>query len=98
MAIETRDMQHIAKLARIHATEDELAALQVRLGNILNMVDQLQAVDTQGIEPLANPLEATQRLRADVVTEANCRDAMLALAPAAEQGLYLVPQVIDQVE
>lgn len=98
MAIETRDIEHIARLARIGIHADEVSALQTRLGNILAMVDQLQAVDTTGIEPLANPLEAVQRLRPDVVTEPDCRDAMLALAPASEQGLFLVPKVIDQVE
>lgn len=98
MAIEIRDIEHIARLARIGVQPDEVSALQTRLGNILAMVDQLQAVDTTGIEPLANPLETVQRLRPDAVTEADCREAMLALAPASEQGLFLVPKVIDQVE
>lgn len=98
MAIKISDIEHVARLARIRAEPGEVTALQSRLGNILAMVDQMQAVDTTGVEPLANPLETTQRLRADEVTEPNRREALQALAPATEQGLYLVPQVIDQVE
>jgi aspartyl-tRNA(Asn)/glutamyl-tRNA(Gln) amidotransferase subunit C len=59
------------------------------------MVDTLQAVDTSGIEPMANPLDATQRLRADVVSEENQRERFQAIAPASENGLYLVPKVIE---
>ena len=62
---------------------------------ILELVDQMQAVDTSDIEPMANPLDATQLLRADEVTEGNRRDAFQAIAPAVENGLYLVPKVID---
>ncbi len=59
------------------------------------MVSQMQAVDTSAIEPMANPLDATQRLRADVVTETDRRAEFQAIAPAVEEGLYLVPKVID---
>ena len=59
------------------------------------MVDQLQAVDTHNLEPMANPLDATQRLRPDKVTQSNRRDAFQAIAPAVENGLYLVPKVIE---
>ena len=60
-----------------------------------DMIDAMQAVDTAGVEPLAHPLEATQRLRADVVSETNQREAYQAIAPAVENGLYLVPKVIE---
>ncbi|MDL2424813.1 Asp-tRNA(Asn)/Glu-tRNA(Gln) amidotransferase subunit GatC, partial [Pseudomonas sp. BAgro211] len=63
--------------------------------NILGLIDAMQAVDTHGVEPLAHPLEATQRLRADAVTEENRREAYQAIAPAVEDGLYLVPKVIE---
>ncbi len=65
------------------------------MNSILGLVDQMQAVDTSGIEPLAHPLEASQRLRPDQVTESNQRDRYQAIAPATENGLYLVPKVIE---
>jgi aspartyl-tRNA(Asn)/glutamyl-tRNA(Gln) amidotransferase subunit C len=95
MAIEQDEIQKIAELARIRIADDQIGPLTDRIGEILGMVDQLQSVDTSKIEPLANPLDATQRLRADVVTESDRRDEFQAIAPAVENGLYLVPKVID---
>jgi aspartyl-tRNA(Asn)/glutamyl-tRNA(Gln) amidotransferase subunit C len=95
MAIEQDEIQKIAELARIRIADDQIGPLTDRIGEILGMVDQLQSVDTSAIEPLANPLDATQRLRADVVTESDRRDEFQAIAPAVENGLYLVPKVID---
>jgi aspartyl-tRNA(Asn)/glutamyl-tRNA(Gln) amidotransferase subunit C len=66
-----------------------------KISDILTMIDDMQAVDTSGIEPMANSLDATQRLREDTVTESNKRDELQAVAPATEDGLYLVPKVID---
>ncbi|TNF36729.1 MAG: Asp-tRNA(Asn)/Glu-tRNA(Gln) amidotransferase subunit GatC [Gammaproteobacteria bacterium] len=93
--IDRDTVSQVAGLARIRVSEAEIPELTQRLGNILAMVDALQAADTQGIEPLSNPLDATQRLRPDAVTEPNQRDRLLALAPASEQGLFLVPRVIE---
>ena len=73
----------------------EIPQTTATLNNILGLIDAMQAVDTTGIEPLAHPLEATQRLRADTVTEQNQRDAYQAVAPAVENGLFLVPKVIE---
>lgn len=95
MALERTEVEKIAHLARLGLAEDELTATTATLNNILGLIDAMQAVDTSGIEPLAHPLEATQRLRADVVTETNQRDAYQAIAPAVEQGLFLVPKVIE---
>ena len=95
MAIEQDEIQKIAELARIRIADDQIGPLTDRIGEILGMVDQLQSVDTSTIEPLANPLDATQRLRADVVTESDRRAEFQAIAPAVENGLYLVPKVID---
>jgi len=95
MAIEQDEIQKIAELARIRIADDQIGPLTDRIGEILGMVDQLQSVDTSAIQPLANPLDATQRLRADVVTESDRRDEFQAIAPAVENGLYLVPKVID---
>ena len=88
-------LEKIAELARIRIATDQIGQLTQRITEILSMVDQLQAVDTSDVEPMANPLDAVQRLRADEVTESNRRDAFQAIAPAVENGLYLVPKVID---
>ncbi|ERI51351.1 Asp-tRNA(Asn)/Glu-tRNA(Gln) amidotransferase subunit GatC [Pseudomonas sp. AOB-7] len=95
MALERSEVEKIAHLARLGLNEGDLPQTTATLNNILGLIDQMQAVDTQGIEPLAHPLEATQRLRADVVCESNQRDAYQAIAPAVENGLYLVPKVIE---
>jgi aspartyl-tRNA(Asn)/glutamyl-tRNA(Gln) amidotransferase subunit C len=95
MAIEQEEIEKIADLARVRISGQQIGEVTQRITEILGMVDQLQAVDTTGIEPMANPLDATQRLRADEVTEVNQRDAFQAIAPAVENGLYLVPIVIE---
>lgn len=95
MALERSDVEKIAHLARLGLDEADLPQTTATLNNILGLIDAMQAVDTQGIEPLAHPLEATQRLRADVVSESNQRDAYQAVAPAVENGLFLVPKVIE---
>ena len=95
MTLERSDVEKIAHLARLGLDEAELPQTTATLNSILGLVDQMQAVNTDGIEPLAHPLEAVQRLRADVVTEHNQRDAYQAIAPAVENGLYLVPKVIE---
>ncbi|WP_252274715.1 Asp-tRNA(Asn)/Glu-tRNA(Gln) amidotransferase subunit GatC [Pseudomonas subflava] len=95
MALERSDVEKIAHLARLGLSEGEIPQTTATLNSILGLVDAMQAVDTSGIEPLAHPLEATQRLRADAVTEQNQRDAYQAVAPAVESGLFLVPKVIE---
>ena len=95
MALERCDVEKIAHLARLGLNEAEIPATTEKLNTILGLIDQMQAVNTDGIEPLAHPLEATQRLRADRVTGHNQRDAYQAIAPAVENGLYMVPQVIE---
>jgi aspartyl-tRNA(Asn)/glutamyl-tRNA(Gln) amidotransferase subunit C len=95
MALERSDVEKIAHLARLGLDEADVPRTTDTLNSILGLVDRMQAVDTDGIEPLAHPLEATQRLRADVVGESNRRDAYQAIAPAVADGLYLVPKVIE---
>ena len=95
MALERSDVEKIAHLASIKLNEGDLPHITSALNSILGLVDEMQAVDIDGIEPLAHPLEASQRLRADVVTETNNREAYQSIAPAVENGLYLVPKVID---
>ncbi len=95
MSVSRSDIEKIAELARLRLDEDALAEVTQNITSILTLVDQMQAVDTTNIEPMANPQDATQRLRADIVTEPNQRAAFQAIAPAVEAGLYLVPKVID---
>ena len=95
MALERSDVEKIAHLASLGLNDADLPQTTAALNSILGLVDQMQAVDTSGIEPLAHPLEPTQRLRPDQVTESNQRDAYQAIAPAVENGLFLVPKVIE---
>ncbi len=95
MALERKDVENIAHLARIAINEEDIAPTTAKLSGVLDLIDKMQAVDTDGVAPLAHPLETSQRLRADTVTETDQRDAYQRIAPATEAGLYLVPQVIE---
>lgn len=95
MTIKQDEIEKIAELARIRISDQEIGNVTQRITEILTMVDQLQSVDTSEVMPMANPLDATQRLRADEVTQTNRREAFQAIAPAVENGLYLVPKVIE---
>jgi aspartyl-tRNA(Asn)/glutamyl-tRNA(Gln) amidotransferase subunit C len=85
----------IADLARLELSPGESAALQQQLNGILAMVDAMAAVDTEGVEPMSHPQEAMQRLREDAATETDQRAAFQSVAPETEDGLYLVPKVIE---
>lgn len=89
------DINHLARLAQLALAPAELAAVQEDLVRIITMVDQMRAIDTDGVEPLAHPLDAGQRLRTDAITETVDRDAYQAGAPATADGFYLVPRVVD---
>ncbi|MDB4837500.1 Asp-tRNA(Asn)/Glu-tRNA(Gln) amidotransferase subunit GatC [Marinomonas sp.] len=95
MSINKDDVQKIAHLARLALTEEDADKYQHSLSSVLALVEEMQSINTDGVLPLSNPLEMTQRLREDKVTEDNQRDNFLANAPQSEAGLFLVPQVID---
>lgn len=95
MSIERSQVETVAQLARLKITDQEMDSYVESLSNILDLVDQLQSVDTTDVAALSNPLDATQRLRADQVTEANQRENLQSNAPAVENGLFLVPKVIE---
>ena len=95
MALDNADILNIAKLARLQVDASQVDNYASSISSILNLVDSMQQVDTDGIEPLANPLDAQQRLRADQVTASNKRDEYLAIAPKTKAGLFLVPKVIE---
>lgn len=95
MSLGPEEVKKIAHLARLAVSEQDVAEYARNLSNILGMVDQMSAVDTQGIEPMAHPMDAAQRLREDAVTEQNQREKYQSIAPSVEAGLYLVPKVIE---
>ncbi|MBQ62180.1 MAG: Asp-tRNA(Asn)/Glu-tRNA(Gln) amidotransferase subunit GatC [Gammaproteobacteria bacterium] len=92
----TRDVvEKIAELAQLQIPDGELAAVSEKMSRVLDLVEEMQSADTAGIEPMANPLDATQLLRPDVVTEHDQRRLYQDIAPETKDGLYLVPKVID---
>jgi aspartyl-tRNA(Asn)/glutamyl-tRNA(Gln) amidotransferase subunit C len=95
MSLSEDQIRRLAHLARIAVREDESATVTERLNRVLGLIDQLQAVDTDGIEPMSHALEVVQPLRPDAVTESDQRSLFQAAAPAVEDGLYLVPKVIE---
>lgn len=95
MSLDRSDVEQIAHLARLQIDAADIDSYSDSLNSILSLVDQMQAINTEGVEPLAHPLDAVQRLRADEVTEINQREALQAVAPATEEGLFLVPKVIE---
>ena len=95
MSLENADIDKIAILARLQVTPSETSDYANSISSILSLIDQMQQVSTEGVEPLSNPHDASQRLRKDEVTCDNQREAFIALAPAAQDGLYLVPKVLD---
>jgi aspartyl-tRNA(Asn)/glutamyl-tRNA(Gln) amidotransferase subunit C len=95
MSLDLAQIRRIAGLARIDVTDAEAQRVLDQLTDIFRMIERMQAVDTTGVEPMAHPLGGAQRLRDDVVTEGDARAANLANAPAQEDGLFLVPRVIE---
>jgi aspartyl-tRNA(Asn)/glutamyl-tRNA(Gln) amidotransferase subunit C len=95
MAFDKTEVEKVAQLARLHISDSEIDEVTGRITDILALIDQMQSVDTDAVAPLAHPLDLTQRLREDDVTESNRRDELQLLAPEVEDGLYLVPKVIE---
>ena len=95
MSVSSEQVRHIAKLARIAMSDQEIERLAPELNNILGWVEQLGEVNTDGVEPLTAVIDQKLRLRDDVVTEGNIRDEVLANAPEAQHGFFAVPKVIE---
>ena len=95
MSLGSAEVAKIAHLARLAIGAADIPAYARNLSSILELVAQMNAVDTSGVEPLAHPLEMAQRLRPDEVSESDQRERFQAIAPSVEAGLYLVPQVIE---
>ena len=95
MSFDKTDIRKIAWLARLEILDDDIPAYSGDLSRILALVEQMNSVDTSACEPLAHPLEITARLREDKITEENQRDKFQSIAPEVENGIYLVPKVIE---
>ena len=89
------ELQRIAELAKLSVSENELTALSNKLNSVLALNQRLSTVNTDGVTPLSHPMELTQPLRVDMVSETNQRALFQKIAPLTKAGLYLVPQVID---
>ncbi len=95
MSLAETDVKKIAHLARLGISDADVASYADSLGSILEFVEQMNDVDTSGVEPMAHPMDAVQRLREDIVTEVDQREKFQSIAPQTEAGLYLVPKVIE---
>ena len=95
MSLDKDQVQHIAMLARLRLADEEFAETVDKLSRIVDFVDQLSRVSTDDVVPMAHPLDASQRLRPDEVTESSDRDHVQENAPLVQDGLYLVPKVIE---
>ena len=95
MALSRQDVEHIAHLARLNVSDDEIDEYVAKLSSIIDLVAQLQAADTLGVPPMAHPLDMAQRLRPDQVTESDQRESFQRNAPDVVDGLYRVPRVIE---
>ncbi|MDG2460149.1 MAG: Asp-tRNA(Asn)/Glu-tRNA(Gln) amidotransferase subunit GatC [Luminiphilus sp.] len=95
MPVSPEDIKNVALLARLSISTSDLAEVTERFGRVLQLVDELNTIDTSEVMPMSNPHDMEQRLRQDAVTETNNREALMASAPAQEQGYFLVPKVID---
>jgi len=95
MSLDSSDVKKIAHLARLAIDEADIPQYATNLSNILHLVEQMDSVDTEAVTPMAHPLDEVQRLREDTVTEDNQREHFQQCAPLTEDGLYLVPKVIE---
>ena len=95
MSLTAEEIKHIAKLARLKTDDEQAAYYAAQLSRIMELVEQMNAIDTSQIAPMSHPQDAALRLRDDEITQTSHREQYQALAPDAKDGLYLVPRVID---
>lgn len=98
MSLTPEDVKKIAHLARLNIPENDPAINPSQLSSIMQFIEQLNQINTTHVEPLAHPLDLSQRLRPDAITEPDLRDKFQHIAPQVEAGLYLVPKVIEEAE
>ncbi len=95
MIVDKKVVANIAELAQLEILPENMQEFVDSLTDVLNLVEEMQSVDTNGVEPMSNPLDGVQRLRSDTVTESDQRDYLQEVAPETANGLYLVPKVIE---
>lgn len=95
MSLGSDEIERIAWLARLEIEPEAMPEYAQNISSILSLVEDMNAVDTSNVEPMAHPQDVTQRLREDVATETDQRELFQGIAPAVEEGLYLVPRVIE---
>jgi len=95
MSLTPDDVRRLARLARIAIDDDDSAAVLERLNDVLGLIDEMRAIDTRGVEPMSHAVDIVQRLRPDEVRERDQREPYQSVAPAVDEGLYLVPKVIE---
>ena len=95
MSLSDDQIRRLARLARIAIDDDDSAAVLERLNDVLGLIDEMRAIDTRGVEPMSHAVDIVQRLRPDEVRERDQREPYQSVAPAVDEGLYLVPKVIE---
>ena len=95
MDVTEEVVRNIAELVQLKVDDADIQQLAEGMQNILALADQMQAINTEGVEPVSNPLDASQKLRPDAITEGNQRELFQSIAPATEAGLHLVPRVVE---
>jgi len=95
MLINRKEVEQISVLAKLSVSESEIDAITTSLDSVVEMINHINEVDTENVKPMANPMDATQRLRADVVTETSNKDKLLSMAKQVDEDYYLVPTVVE---
>jgi aspartyl-tRNA(Asn)/glutamyl-tRNA(Gln) amidotransferase subunit C len=95
MSVDAKDIEKVATLSRIQISPDQIPEVTNSINTVLGLIDKMQAIDTSDVEPLANPHDALQTLRADKVTASNEREILMSNAPSVQDGLFVVPKVLE---
>jgi len=95
MLINRKEVEQISVLAKLSVSESEIDAITTSLDSVVEMINHINEVDTENVKPMANPMDATQRLRTDVVTETSNKDKLLSMAKQVDEDYYLVPTVVE---
>ena len=95
MLINRKEVEQIAVLAKLSVSEDEIDAIAASMDSVVDMINHINEADTKAVKPMANPMDAVQRLRTDVVTEKSNKDTLLSLSSQVDEDYYLVPTVVE---
>lgn len=95
MLINRKEVQQIAVLAKLNVSKDEIDTIVTSLDSVVEMINHINEVDTDNVKPMANPMDAVQRLRADIVTQTSNKEILLSMATNADDDYFLVPTVVE---